>query len=171
MAGMTKEKMAEIRPYRIYKHTLPDGSMYIGLTCEEKLYKRFQYGIGYGYNEEFHNAILDLGWKQVKTEIIADIYCNWYEAHSIERKEIEKAAAAGVKLYNKNHITTKEEPKKKYQLDGVTLIDINAYFPTIKAAADFIGVTKQAVSKALQEDRDCKGWSLAYGDITNKEGE
>lgn len=170
MAGLTKEKMAEARRYRVYKHTLPDGRAYIGMTSEEKLYRRFQYG-GNVYNDNFHAAVYDIGWNTVETEILADMYCSWYEAHAVEVSEIEKAFKAGVVLFNKDHAKEKKEPKQIHNLDGVTLVNINTYFPTLKAAAEFIGVTKQAVSIALKENRACKGWTLAYGDVTTKEEE
>lgn len=163
---MNKKQMAEIRNYKIYKHSLPDGSAYIGVTSEEKLYNRFQYGNGYCGNSEFHNAVYELGWKEVKTEILAELTSSWYEAHMIEIEEIKKAVAAGIKLYNKEH--TKLPAESRYNLDGCTILDINTYFETFAAAARFIGVTTQGIRNALQHSKVCKGWSLEYGDVTNK---
>lgn len=166
---MTKEQMMENRAYTIYKHVLPDGSAYIGMTSEEKLNRRFQSGSDNVYNQEFHNAVYELGWKQVKTERLAEIYGTWYEAHAVEIKEIQRAVAAGITLYNKEH----NRPPKEYKRNvmGVTLIDINRYFPTLRAAAEYIGVTSQAIGIALKENRPCKGYSLAIGDVTMKEKE
>lgn len=169
MAGMNKKEMEIVRVYTIYKHTLPDGSAYIGMTEKENPKKRYRSGCGYSENLEFHAAIMELGWKQVTTEVLAEVYGNWYEAHSIEVLEINKAAAAGIKLYNKQHI---QKPKEYiYNCGGCTIIDINQYFPTFKAAADFIGVTRAAVQTALKEDRACKGWTLVYGDVTNEKND
>lgn len=167
MAGMTKEQMMMSRVYTIYKHTLPDGSAYIGMTSEEKLNRRFQGGSDNVYNQEFHKAVYELGWKQVKTERLAEIYGTWYEAHKVEVKEIQRAIAAGIVLYNKEH--SKPPKEYKYNVAGVTLIDINRYFPTLRAAAEYIGVTSQAIGLALKENRPCKGYSLAIGDVTEKE--
>lgn len=167
MAGLTKEQMQEVKTYKIYKHTLPNGKSYIGMTNEEKDYKRFQYGCGYSKNEEFHRDIYELGWRQIKTEILAEVYGTWYEGHVAEVAQIQKAIANGEELYNKDHIKLPKEPK--YKLEGCTILETNTYYPTLTAAAAFIGVTKAAVSCALKENRCCKGWSLEYGDVTIKE--
>ena len=168
MAGMTKEQMAEVRIYKIYKHTLPDGSAYIGMTSEEKDYRRFQYGGAYE-KQPFYKAIIELGWSSVKTDILAQVYGTWYEAHITEVNEIQKAVAAGIILYNKDHIKLPKEPA--YHLEGCTIMEINQYFPTLKAAAEFIGCTKQAISTALKENRCCKKWTVKYGDQTKGEKE
>ena len=163
---MTKEQMAEIRNYKIYKHTLPDGSAYIGVTAADKDYKRFDYGYGYS-KQPFGKAIIEWGWKAVTTELLAEMTCSWYEAHKKEIEEIHKAVAAGIKLYNEDHITLPKESVRK--TEGCTIIEINKYFNTMKEAGEFIGVTKAAISTALKENRSCKGWNLEYGDVTIKE--
>lgn len=163
---MTKEQMAEIRTYRVYALIFPDNSQYIGVTSAEKLYDRFKYGSGYK-NEPVYEAIMEWAWHNVKQEVLQTIEGNWYEAHAAEVDHIKAAVVSGIKLWNRDH--NRPEKEKKYNLDGVTLTDINRYFETYKAAADFIGVTRQAIRCALAENRPCKGWSLAYGDVTNDE--
>ena len=37
--------------YHIYKLTSPNNKIYIGLTKQEKLYRRWQYGSGYSENK------------------------------------------------------------------------------------------------------------------------
>lgn len=165
---MNKEQMAEIRNYKIYKHTLPDGSAYIGVTAADKDYKRFDYGYGYS-NQPFGRAIVEWGWKAVTTEILAELTCSWKEAHKKEIEEIHKAVAAGIRLYNQDNITL---PKvSRYKLCGCTIVEVGEYFSTMQAAADFIGVTKAAVSAALKENRKCKGWTLVYGDVINEKND
>ena len=61
--------------------------------------------------------------------------------------------------------------RDKYNRAGVTLLNTNQYFVTIKEAAEFIGVTPSAISRALKENRPCQGWNLACGDLTNIEEE
>lgn len=59
--------------------------------------------------------------------------------------------------------------RDKYNRAGVTLLNTNQYFATVKEAAEFIGVTPSAISRALKEDRPCQGWNLAYGNILEEE--
>lgn len=165
MAGRTKEQMAEIRTYRIYKHTI-NGVSYIGMSSELKNYKRFQYGAGYEYNSEFHKAIYEEGWKSVTTIILETIVGTFYEAHEREIYWIQDAVKKGEKLFNKDHIKLPEEPK--YNIKGVT-VNGTLYFETMKAAAEYIGVTKAAISCALKENRDCKGFNLEYGNTLKEE--
>lgn len=61
---MDKEKL-----YCIYKHTSPNGKVYIGQTCQEPN-KRWQNGKGYSYNEYFSRAIQKYGWDNIKHEIL-----------------------------------------------------------------------------------------------------
>lgn len=59
--------------YKIYKHTLPDGTFYIGQTKERRLERRWQGGVGYKNNREFFKAILEYGWKNIKHEVIEEV--------------------------------------------------------------------------------------------------
>lgn len=165
---MTKEQMAEVRNYTIYALMFPDSSEYIGVTSEEKLYDRMQYGNGYK-KEPVFEAIMNFGWNNIQVVPLVKMRGNWYEAHAIEVEQIQAAVKLGTTLWNKDH--TKPPKEHKYKLDGVTLTDINRYFETYTAAAAFIGVTKQAVRLALAENRPCKGWNLEYGNTTVKEEE
>lgn len=164
MSALNKEKMAEIRTYKIYKHTLPDGTAYIGVTSAEDPRQRYQYSCGYN-RQPFYEALEEYGWKVVETTILETLNCNWYEAHDRESYWISYYLNLGTFLYNRYQL-----PKEyKYNVEGCTILNVNKYFPTLKAAAAYIGVSKQAVSQALKEGRACKGFDLAYGDITNDE--
>ena len=57
--------------YTVYKHTTPDGRIYIGCTgCRIKM--RWQNGYHYKSNPRFTKAIKHYGWDSIKHEIIAD---------------------------------------------------------------------------------------------------
>lgn len=56
--------------YSVYKHTCPNGKVYIGMTCQ-KPEKRWNYGKSYKENKYFNNAINKYGWKNIKHEILA----------------------------------------------------------------------------------------------------
>ena len=56
--------------WTVYKHTLPDGRVYIGITSlppEE----RWNKGFGYLQQRHFFRLIVEVGWNNIKHEIIA----------------------------------------------------------------------------------------------------
>lgn len=59
----------EHRNYVVYKHTAPNGKVYIGITGQNPT-KRWQGGHGYDGNAYFANAIKKYGWKNFKHEVI-----------------------------------------------------------------------------------------------------
>lgn len=61
--------MNKFQPHCIYKHTFPNGKVYIGMT--ESPTKRFGTdGIGYKSNVPMYNDIEKYGWENIKTEIL-----------------------------------------------------------------------------------------------------
>lgn len=162
---MNSKQVAEVRTYKIYRHTLPNGKAYIGTTSMEKLYDRFDYGHGYK-NQAFGEAIFEYGWSQVKTEILEEITGTYKDATIVEAYWIKKTIDEGYEVYNKHYAA--KEKEYKYNLDGCTIVDTNTYYETFAAAARFIGVTTQGVRNALANSKVCKGWRLEYGDVTNE---
>lgn len=59
------------KKYLVYRHTAPNGKMYIGVTSLPT-YKRWRYGYGYKNNPYFFNAIQKYGWNNFKHEILLD---------------------------------------------------------------------------------------------------
>ncbi len=57
--------------YYVYKHTSPNGKVYIGITCQ-KPNERWRGGLGYRHNEYFFRAILKYGWENFTHEILLD---------------------------------------------------------------------------------------------------
>lgn len=76
--------------YKLYKHTFPNGKVYIGITSQS-LADRFQNGHGYSQCPKMHNAILKYGWNNVEHELLMD----GLTKPEAEAKEIETIA-----LYN-----------------------------------------------------------------------
>lgn len=57
--------------YRVYKHTFPNGKVYIGMT-KHTISDRIQ--LGYQHNKYMLAAIAEFGWKSVKSEtLISDL--------------------------------------------------------------------------------------------------
>lgn len=71
--------------YCVYKHTFPNGKVYIGITCQ-KPHERWESGYGYKNQSLVFNAIKKYGWNNVAHEIICD-GLSLSEAHA---KEIEQ---------------------------------------------------------------------------------
>lgn len=53
----------------VYKHTTPNGKVYIGITSRKPEY-RWNNGKGYMHNEYFYRAINKYGWDNIKHEIL-----------------------------------------------------------------------------------------------------
>ena len=78
--------------YCVYKHTFPNGKVYIGITCKKPEY-RWNHGCGYTAkrdNGEYHQpyiarAILKYGWGNVEHEILF----SGLTKEEAERKEIK----------------------------------------------------------------------------------
>lgn len=58
--------------YTVYKHTCPNGKVYIGITKQKPERRWGGNGIGYKENEYFYRAIQKYGWNNIKHEIIAE---------------------------------------------------------------------------------------------------
>lgn len=57
--------------YTVYKHTAPNGKVYVGMTGNIPE-KRWSSGRGYRNNEHFYNAILKYGWENIRHEIVLE---------------------------------------------------------------------------------------------------
>lgn len=57
--------------YCVYKHTTPNGKVYIGITSQD-VNKRWKSGKGYEGCTAFYRAILKYGWDNIKHEVLID---------------------------------------------------------------------------------------------------
>ena len=56
--------------WSVYKHTTPDGRVYIGTTSVDP---KVRWNYGYGYrNVPFFEAVLEFGWNNIEHEILCD---------------------------------------------------------------------------------------------------
>lgn len=58
--------------YCVYKHTAPNGKVYIGITCRKPCERWGSNGNRYQNNKHFYNAIQKYGWSNIKHEILYD---------------------------------------------------------------------------------------------------
>ena len=89
--------MEKLSLYIVYKHTAPNGKIYIGITKSKSPNKRWRNGKGYWSNEYFTNAIYKYGWDNIKHEIL---FYNLLKEDA-EQKEIELIAK--YKSYNRKY--------------------------------------------------------------------
>ena len=57
--------------FLVYKHTCPNGKMYVGITSRSVSERWGKYGYRYKKNRHFWNAIMKYGWDNIKHEILA----------------------------------------------------------------------------------------------------
>jgi hypothetical protein len=57
--------------FKVYKHTCPNGKVYIGITGQ-RVIKRWNNGHGYKGNVYFYRAITKYGWDKITHEVLFD---------------------------------------------------------------------------------------------------
>lgn len=101
----------------VYKHTAPNGKVYIGITSQS-CNKRWRSGKGYKHNQHFSSAIKEFGWDNIRHEVL---YENITQE---EAQRIEIELISEYKSYNGDfgynierggllHDSTSEETKQK----------------------------------------------------------
>lgn len=71
--------------YKVYRHTCPNGKVYIGITSQTDINRRWQNGYGYHNNVLFYRAIKKYGWENIRHEVLFD----GISKQAAEKKEIE----------------------------------------------------------------------------------
>ena len=85
--------------YCVYKHTFPNGKVYIGSTGQKPEY-RWRNGRGYEHRHPvMFRDIVFYGWLNIKHEIIADNLTK-IAAHEMEYAQIMLHSSIGTELYN-----------------------------------------------------------------------
>ena len=75
------------KKFMVYKHTFPNGKVYIGITSKNKPNQRWEGGTGYSKEHQsvMYNAIQKYGWENIQHEIL---FTNLSKEEAI-KKEIE----------------------------------------------------------------------------------
>lgn len=74
--------------YAVYKHTSPNGKVYIGITSYRNPADRWHNGLGYSHNKHFTHSIKKYGWDNFTHEILY----TGLTKHQAEQKEIKLIA-------------------------------------------------------------------------------
>ena len=77
------------RVFTLYKHTSPSGKVYIGITSQTNLNRRWDGGRGYKGNHYFYRAIQKYGWDAFRHDVLS-VYQTRDEACAAEREMIAK---------------------------------------------------------------------------------
>ena len=87
------------RNYTVYKHTSPEGKVYIGCTSEKP---KDRWNKGYPHNKDFHEDIERLGWDNFKHDILASEMSE-SDAYGLEKELIHEYDSTNPKRgYNKS---------------------------------------------------------------------
>jgi hypothetical protein len=77
-----------MKNYKVYKHTFPNGKVYIGITSYKYVSIRWKNGTGYISQPFMWNAINKYGWENIRHEVLFDNLTK----EEAEQKEIELIA-------------------------------------------------------------------------------
>ncbi len=149
----------------IYKHTCPNGKVYIGQTCQSAS-RRWREGKGYE-GQVFYNAVLKYGWDNIKHEILIDNIQTQEECNALEIKYISENRSyiskygynvdLGGYVFSKVHKENfgKHLRKEVYQIDDN--LDIVAEFESCSEAARNMGITKHPIFRCANKHISNKG--------------
>lgn len=59
-----------VAEYTLYRHIFPNGKMYVGITRQTPICRRWHNGHGYDNQPKMANAIAKYGWSSVKSEVL-----------------------------------------------------------------------------------------------------
>ena len=106
--------MTNLEEWSVYKHTSPNGKIYIGIT-HQKPEKRWLCGYGYKSNHHFWNAISKFGWNNFDHEIIASGLTQ-KQAEQMEKDLVRKYNSTdknfGYNVAEGGHVLTEASRKK-----------------------------------------------------------
>lgn len=145
----------------VYKHTSPNGKIYIGITHLKTSNRWRSKGQGYKNCPYFYNAILKYGWENFKHEIIE----NNLTEHEAYCKEIEYIKIYNSLVPNGYNIDEGGYSGTKFK-KSVLAIDrygvIKYEFPSITEAGNFFKCSPSSISKALSRNGTCKDYIFVY---------
>lgn len=78
--------------FKVYKHTAPNGKIYIGITCQD-CEQRWRNGNGYK-TQFFYKAIKKYGWENIKHEVLY---------HNLTKEQAEQKEIELISLYKSNN--------------------------------------------------------------------
>ena len=154
--------------YTVYKHTSPNGKIYIGVTSQ-RLSARFgKNGSKYEYNKLFYEDILNYGWNNIKHEVILETE-NAEEAHDAERKLIAEYHSNNIK-YGYNLSIGGGGGKAGYG-KAIFCIETGEQFDMAKTAEEKTGISRMHIGACCRNERITAGgfhWAFVGDENADK---
>lgn len=176
--------------YTVYKHIVPNGKVYIGIT-KKKPKERWNKGLGYIGNNYFYNAILKYGWDNIDHQIILSnvskseaIYAEkylikWYKIHNISYNIAEGGEGAEsvsnetrekLSLHGKTNQGCINGLRKAQEQSKLTVLQVDLKqnqvvreWSSITEAATELGIDSSGISKVCRGKRNmCGGYGWQY---------
>lgn len=137
----------------VYKHTLPNGLVYIGETGQNPE-KRWGNGFGYSNNKEFFELIVKYGWDNIKHEILSECETE-EEAQILERAQI--ILHKDCTLNRAHSVNPNRHPQHKLRIQPVAQYTFDnklvAIYSSIKEAHIATGVNAGNISSCCRGSR------------------
>ena len=89
--------------YTVYKHTAPNGKVYIGMTSQKNMARRWQRGVGYRTQTLFYRAIKKYGWDAFSHDVLFS---------GLTKEQAERIEISLIYLFKSNR------PQHGYNIDN-----------------------------------------------------
>ena len=178
--------------YCVYKHTSPEGKVYIGVTRQDPQ-ARWCGGFGYASNLYFLTDIMTYGWLNFQHEVLAD-GLQEEQAFEMEAELIAQHNSTNPLFgYNLNAGSARKPKREllaKAELDRklvvlsipsdipscsrstsrpVRCVETGDVFPSLSSAARYIHTDKTSLRKQILKGQRCRGYHWEY--VTDNEEE
>ena len=137
--------------YSIYKHTTPDGKVYIGQTSRKPEY-RWNSGKGYTRkkHKEFYEAILTYGWDNISHEILETVKTS---------QEAKNRESYYIFLYNSGNPNYGYNIHKK----SVRCVETGVIYNNVPEASELLGLSQSHIHECAKGKRKtCGGYRWEY---------
>lgn len=151
--------------YCVYKHTCPNGKVYIGITgCTPEV--RWQGGYGYKDNGRFFKDILDYGWRNIQHEILFD---------GLTKEKALEIESAQITLHNSmlpqygynqscTEMSAHNRAVNQYSTDGFLICT----HTSVKLAAQSVNTTADTISRACYNNGVSRGYLWKFAEDTSE---
>jgi len=157
--------------YCVYKHTSPDGKVYIG-TTSKRPEDRWKGGFGYVDNLPLFVDIVAFGWDNFGHEILLS-GLDQQEAHDRELELIKLYRSAEPELgYNRlgggvldpSYIPPRGQSHDRTARRRVRCVETRQEYPSINAAARAIGSNRSTLRHTINAGWTCYGYHWEFID-------
>lgn len=186
-----------INNFVVYKHTSPDGKVYIGVTGQNPE-TRWQGGFGYASNTYMFVDIVRFGWDNFEHEILASglsktdalkleqelitaHHSNWPDkGYNVAAKQLKPRVVKPREDPRAEPTTVPRDPSEIRSWSGggstpkkVRCVELDIIYPSARAAARSIGVMPNSLRQAIAAGHRCHGyhWIFVASEEVNTDAE